>query len=466
MKKSILLFFCLFGISISLFSQFVPCDTAFTVPYSPFLKKINELKNIKGLVRLSRVDRILPLSNCTLSPNAEEVIKIDNQLYILLAQTGFIYKMSEPVEVDSMVRFSKIDRTYNLNYNIDCYNFVYNGNLYNYGGYGFWQKTGHFRRYNQVDKEWDIVPTNIEVIPGGYEWYSDKEGKMYVPFQKIEKRFLKDPIYKNGLYDFKSYVLDVNKAEWQQIGKSSKQFENLALQKNNYLCLKADSGNLFLINDETYFFDYLNNKVYKSKQTDLNQFLLRNSENNPIFYNEGLIYIYNKSEQIFKTWKFDLNDFTELDFPIWTIDYTSYYIILGVVVILVAGIILYLIVKRKLKQRIQNAQLKMLKTTSIQQAFAGVELTLIELLLEEHEKGNRVEIHQMNHVLGIKDKNIGLQKKVRSDVINSVNDKYQFITQSDVLLISNIRKLDDKRFFEYFITETEISNIQKIIKTK
>ena len=139
---------------------------------------------------------------------------------------------------------------------------------------------------------------------------------------------------------------------------------------------------------------------------------------------------------------------------------------MGVVVILIITIIFYAIVKRKIKQRLQNAQLKMLKTTSIQQAFAGVELTLIELLLEEYEKGNRVEIHQMNHVLGIKDKNIGLQKKVRSDVINSINDKYQFITQSDILLISSVRKIDDKRFFEYFITESEINNIKKIIQSK
>jgi hypothetical protein len=129
------------------------------------------------------------------------------------------------------------------------------------------------------------------------------------------------------------------------------------------------------------------------------------------------------------------------------------------------AIIAYALVKRKIKSRLQNAQLKMLKTDSIQQAFAGVELNLIELLLEENKKGNKVEIHQMNHVLGIKDKNIGLQKKVRSDVINSINDKYQFITQADILLISSVRKVDDKRFFEYFITESEVNNIQRIIKS-
>jgi hypothetical protein len=136
------------------------------------------------------------------------------------------------------------------------------------------------------------------------------------------------------------------------------------------------------------------------------------------------------------------------------------------VLLLIICILSYFFIKKKIKSRLQNAQLKMLKTDSIQQAFAGVELTLIELLLEEHYKGKKVEIHQMNHVLGIKDKNIGLQKKVRSDVINSINDKYQFITQGNTLLISSVRKIDDKRFFEYFITETEVNNIQKIIKTK
>lgn len=464
MKKGILIVFAILMLDMSLNAQFIPCDTAFTVPYSPLLKKINQLKDFYGSIKLSSSNRILPLGTCSLNSNAEDIFKDGNQIYILLAQTGFIYKMSEPK--DSMVVFTKIDKTYNLNYNIDCYNFSYKGSLFNYGGYGFWQKTGHLRRYNGVDKEWDIVPTNIEIIPGGFEWYSYKEGKMYVPFQKLEKRFLKDPIYKYGDYDYKSYVLDIGKADWEHIGNITKDFKKLLFEKNGYLCLSTDSGNLFLINDETYYINYLKNKIYKSKQADINQFLLRNSQNMPIFYHQGVIYTYNISDKTFKTWGLNLNDFSELNFPIWSTDLTEYYIVFASIILLAVGVLFYIIVKRKIKARLQHAQLKMLKTDSIQQAFAGVELTLIELLIEENKKGNKVEIHQMNHVLGIKDKNIGLQKKVRSDVINSINDKYQFITQSDTLLISSVRKVDDKRFFEYFISDTEINNIQKIIKTK
>lgn len=113
--------------------------------------------------------------------------------------------------------------------------------------------------------------------------------------------------------------------------------------------------------------------------------------------------------------------------------------------------------------KLRNAQLKMLKSKSIQQAFIGVELVLIELLLEAMLNKKTVEIAQINHVLGIKDKNVGLQRKVRSDVMNAINDKYQFITQGDVPLISSMRKEDDKRFFEYYITPSEVKTIQKII---
>ena len=84
MKKVLFILVNILMLEIGLFAQYIPCDTAYTVPYSPLLKKIYELKNFKGLVKLSNKDRILPFSNCTLTPNAEGIIKIDDQLYILL----------------------------------------------------------------------------------------------------------------------------------------------------------------------------------------------------------------------------------------------------------------------------------------------------------------------------------------------------------------------------------------------
>jgi hypothetical protein len=105
-----------------------------------------------------------------------------------------------------------------------------------------------------------------------------------------------------------------------------------------------------------------------------------------------------------------------------------------------------------------------LKTKTFNQAFTETEISLIQLLLNAYSAKQNVEISEINRVLGIKDKNVGLQKKVRSDVINAINDKYIFITQGEINLIGSVRKEDDKRFFEYFIVPTEVKTVQKLIE--
>jgi hypothetical protein len=120
--------------------------------------------------------------------------------------------------------------------------------------------------------------------------------------------------------------------------------------------------------------------------------------------------------------------------------------------------------KKSIKKQIENAQLKVLKTKTVNQAFTETEISLIQLLLNAYGAKQNVEISEINRVLGIKDKNVGLQKKVRSDVINAINDKYIFITQGEINLIGSVRKEDDKRFFEYFIVPTEVKTVQKLIE--
>jgi len=116
------------------------------------------------------------------------------------------------------------------------------------------------------------------------------------------------------------------------------------------------------------------------------------------------------------------------------------------------------------KRKVEMIKYQLLKNKTPTQAFSETEIALINLLLQATKKGLLVEISQINHVLGIKDKNVGLQKKVRSDVMKAINDKYTLLTQFNGNLIGNRRKQDDKRFYEYFITTSEIKTIQKIIE--
>jgi hypothetical protein len=120
--------------------------------------------------------------------------------------------------------------------------------------------------------------------------------------------------------------------------------------------------------------------------------------------------------------------------------------------------------KQSVKKKIEQAQLKVLKTKTVNQAFTETETSLIQLLLNAHSTKKNVEIAAINRVLGIKDKNVGLQKKVRSDVINAINDKYIFINQGENNLIASVRKEDDKRFYEYFVIPTEVKTVQKMLE--
>lgn len=445
----------------SIDAQFVPCERIYKVPYTPFLQKIKAFKGFNGSVKLGTSNKILPLTGTSFAPNAQELYQYNGKVYIFLLQTGFIFQMAEPAG-DSVV-FNKIDNTININYNIDCTNFIYKDQIYNYGGYGFWNKSGHLRKYNMVDQEWDIQPTNIEVLTADYDWFSDKEGRLYVPLQKIEKKGLKGEKNMNGVFEYTSYYLDIKTADWVKIGKASSGLIKLINQKNNYISYPHNLGRIFLINDEAYLFDYEHNKIYKSKKADFNQFFIRNALDLTVFYYNGQYFKYQGLTKTFKTWAFDIHDFQELDYPIWEKDYTSLFIFLGLGSGLIVLVILAWWLNRNIKRKIEKAQSKALKSKSMNQAFTEIELALIHLLLTAHESKHNVEIAEINHVLGIKDKNIGLQKKVRSDIINAINDKYLFITQGETNLIGSVRKEDDKRFFEYFIVASEIKTVQKMM---
>jgi hypothetical protein len=456
------LFFATCFISLSASAQFIPSERQYTVQYNPLLQKIKQLTDFNGQIILGMNTKILPLNGTSFGPNGQELIKHNGKIYVFLDQTGFIFQMLEPVG-DSVV-FKKIDNTININYNIDCANFIYKDQIYNYGGYGFWTKTPHFRKYNAVDMEWDIIPTNIEVFNADYEWFSPTEGRLYVPFQKFENKGLKDPIYYKGIFDYTSYYLDVKTTDWIKLGRLSKALVKLIGQKNYSTSYPYEFGRIYLINDEVYLFDYIHNKVYQSKKADLNQFFLRNSIELTVFYYKGQFFKYQYSTKDFKVWKLNMNDFRLLDFPIWGVDYQYLMYIVVIIIALVAILLLAWMIRRSFRKKIEKAQLKSLKSKSINQAFSEIELGLIQLLIKAAAANQHVEIGDINHVLGIKDKNIGLQKKVRSDVMNSINDKYMLITQDEINLIGSVRKEDDKRFFEYFITPSEIKTVQKLIE--
>jgi hypothetical protein len=435
----------------------------FKITNSPFLDKITSIQDLECKVFLSKQNEIIPVDGTIFKMNGQELIKTKEKLYLLISQTGVIYQLED--KVDSSYSFHRIDNTININYNIASNNFVWDKHIYSYGGYGFWKLNGHLRSFNFLDKEWDIVPANNEIISNGHNWFSKNEGRVYVPFQAIVNAGIVGPESIKGTKNYDSYYLDIATKKWVKLGSmhaNAKKLIEEASITNSFL--NIDSGYIYLNQDEAYYFNFIANKIYKSNNSELNQFFIRRANSNDIFLYKDSIFSFSPENQSFFTKKFSSNSFELLNHAIWGLDDNYFYVIIFIIFILTVFVFSIWLFNRSVSKKLEQSQLKILKSKSVNQAFVGTEVALITLLLKNSKQSMNVEINEINHVLGIKDKNVGLQKKVRSDMINAINEKYQFITQFELPLISSVRKEDDKRFYEYFITATEIKSIERILE--
>ena len=188
-------------------AQHTDLDTVYFVKKTPFLEKILSSQGLYANINLSKDNNIIPGQGTNFAEYSQEIIKDEKNLYVNLQRTGFVFILFN--QNDSILEFRRIDRTINLNYNIGCYNFLYEDQLYSYGGYGFWKTNGHLRQFNVLDKQWDIIPLNKEIFSNGYRWYSNKEGKLFVPFQDFENAGLKSIPQDQLETKTESYYLDL-----------------------------------------------------------------------------------------------------------------------------------------------------------------------------------------------------------------------------------------------------------------
>lgn len=438
-------------------------DSVYKVPNSPFIGQLLSFKALNASINLSDGTKQIPIYDGVINGNAQHLIKEGDDIYIFIEQTGFVYKLIK-IDTDSMV-YKRLDKTVNLNYNINCLNFIYQNNLYSYGGYGFWKNNGILRKFNKEDREWDAIPLDKEVIANSYLWVSKKEGRMYLPFQKIVNAGIVGPENVKGVNNYTSYYLDIKNQQWVKLGSLENEIINIVKDDNSSgEFLDLENGLLHRVNEETYLFDFLHNQVYISKNPNLNQFLIRRSNFANTFVIGDKIYSYDLTTQHFISFPFLISDFVLLKTSIWGSSSQIYHILIIILVVAAIAFFSFWIFNRLVNRKIESEQIKMLKNKSVNQAFSATEFALLTLLIDASQKKEFVEINQINHVLGIKDKNIGLQKKVRSDVMKAINEKYEFITHSNIPVIGSSRKEEDKRFFEYFITPSELNTITRILE--
>jgi hypothetical protein len=156
----------------------------------------------------------------------------------------------------------------------------------------------------------------------------------------------------------------------------------------------------------------------------------------------------------------DTTSFSSHTYEIWhkEAEFSDYIWILPLLVFLFA--VAYVQYKKKRKLLLNSSPVD---TEESKHPFVATEISLLNLLMAKQLQGLTVTIPEINYVLGLKDKNQGMQKKVRSDIINRINEKYSFFSQEKVSLVQNIRSETDKRFFEYHLNPEHLERLRALL---
>lgn len=476
-------------------------DPSYTVPFSPILKRLAISRTYNPIINTyNRPIKLLPVTVPSLKGVGQSLMIANHRFYIYFSSTGVLYESDSLNINQKTLVFKRIDRTVLSHYNICCFSFAYKDNIYNIGGYGFWRYNGQLRKFVMESKEWDIIPlkSEVPVLEEDYApnvWLDSKNGLLYnlshtEGNQAIESTRSNS---NNNVYKVDTLmVLDLASKQWSKKGALQPELVKSFLQ--TYVIAYMDSGLLVERSHSIEFWNLLNNNIsILNKNSNKIHFLHANIYTEKIFWSEknkllfGNIEINTPADSIFLEPEDFINTNISVYIPIsdnikFNWKYAGY--MAGVSFLGITWLLFRFQQKRgkKIINAIKDNSQPALEQTVIgnsyinneipmsqsnQKAlFTSVELNLIQLMLTNYkEKRQYTGLDELNKVLGISIKTGNMQKRTRSDVISGINNKYKIAQNNpELILIDRVKSDSDKRIFEYFIRETEVENIEKLIQ--
>jgi len=429
---------------------------------SAFFKKLKSIKEYVYPIESRTQNIFINIPYGIYPEKVQTAIKAGEDIYVKFDNTGTLFKLIELN--DSIAKFKRFDKTVNFNYCNGAVNFNVGNEIYNYGGYGFWKNNGLIRKFDPKSGEWSVIKTNIEVPQQLFEttnsWFDYKSNLLYTAYQVDVNAALKDNEVMYGKITPISYVFDLKKKDWNVLGESTS--KAIELLKAGRLSLSTNSGLMLLGYEQLYLFDFSNNEILQYDDNVFAQLYMRITDNNFVFHLGNKLYSVDKFTAAIDSVELDLQHFKKIGAKIYSPikDYTWAFVLGGVALLFLS----YLSIKTIIDRRIAKLKSTTLETKNFKFEFSDIEKSLIHMLLEKSKSNQTATINEINYILGVKDKNIGLQKKVRSEVFNAVNEKFKLISDWDEPLVQSIRSENDKRYFEYMIRKDMIKEAERVMQ--
>lgn len=468
MRRPLLTLLTLFFLLSNISAQ----ENTYTIPNSPLLEFIRNSR-FNGVQIRSYQNKIIQLVKFvgTKFDNYPQIFLVsDQEIFVYIGATGIVYKSIFENRTDS-VTFVRLDKTEHYGYNINAFPFVYKQKLFNIGGYGFWHWNGQLRAFSEKSHEWYIIPLNKELpvamgYPGSNLWVSEKAHKLY-SFSYINGNDAVKTNKQNIIEKVDSVVeLNLHSFEWNTKGALNPIFKNTINLESTFASL--DSGILFSNNSPILLYlNILNNRIDTIDNIDLYHFYATTNKDIIYWYTSGYFYRGNISNSILDSIKLDYADIKKGDTPIYIVNdqliaTNNYLYILIVIPILFWVFRNKLVQKKKTNDITPENEMKLTSPYKKNDLFDEVEKVVIKHIYNNAKnKGTRTSTDEVNRILGVGNKSVDMQKRKRSDIIKSINMKYQLI-DSNKLLIERVKSELDARLQEYYLTVDTLNFLNEI----
>jgi hypothetical protein len=348
------------------------------------------------------------------------------------------------------------------------------------------------RYFNPVSKEWNIRPTSVPIqfsrkMMNGYDnfYYLDTLKKtLYLQGLNFSNERIKDPF---------SYA--PNKSMLFRLNILNGVYDTIGYLKDSAFHFLASTPWGVLVN-EGRIIDVKNNRSYQLSQLKKDEILAlketSTSRNNfsLAFFVDSILYIGNYYDKIdsMKINKTDLIEekqpfYTSIEPPARNAIISKQNLIIIALIIIIALLIILLLGKGNITSLVTTMGFKMQNknnqpiesenekenqisfcSSKIIELLEQRERDLLSFIYNQSAEERLTSIEEINKVIGAAQRSPEIQKRLRSDLIISINEKLSILTKSKKSVIEKQRSEFDKRSFEYFILPEYMELVKKIIE--
>lgn len=423
------------------------------------------------------------------------IIKDHSGLYVLPQGTGRIYKLDTS---PGRYQWQRIDSTYFTGYNFRNIAFAIDSVFYSFGGNGFWNTNGTLRNFNLFSKQWDatLLSENIywTKVANGFFMIDTASKTLSIkalskPSHEVLKSSKAEKI-KEGLYR-----LNIKTGDWTKMG-SMRDTAHSVVATLPWGLLVDNFGVMDLANNRYFSFS----KRVKSKILGI---VSSNRYAYPAiatFAIDSVLYMGSQFDP-YDSVVITHADLIDTGIPIYTpleppgmlddVEAESFLLIILGFLSSFLGLMLYKAKKAQPAPAVEAFSSPVVeppiahtdstkavaapesekhptsfRSTRILELLEERERSLLEFLFNHSADERLTSIEEINKVLGVQNRSVEIQKRMRSDLIGSINQKLGIVTRDKKPVVDKQRSEFDKRSFEYFIHPTHMELVEKIIRKK